>query len=63
MIQRLPYMTLAVVISTACAVQLASAQQPPPPAAKKNYRQFLSITDDTGASTGWDPVGTWDVLR
>lgn len=37
MIRRFPYMTLAVVIATACAVQLASAQQPPPPAAKKNY--------------------------
>jgi len=37
MIRRLPCMTLAVVIATACAVQLASAQQPPPPAAKKNY--------------------------
>ena len=30
-------------------------------AVKKNYRQFLQITDDSGLSTGFDNVGSWNV--
>jgi hypothetical protein len=29
----------------------------------KNYKQYLQITDDAGASTGFDNVGSWSVLR
>lgn len=28
-----------------------------------NYKQFLSITDDSGISTGFDRVGFWSVKR
>lgn len=33
------------------------------PATGKNYKQYLKITDDAGASTGFDHVGSWSVLR
>jgi len=29
----------------------------------KNYKQYLQITDDAGASTAFDNVGSWGVLR
>ena len=29
----------------------------------KNYKQYLQITDDAGASTGFDNVGSWSVVR
>jgi len=29
----------------------------------KNYKQYLQITDDAGASTGFDSVGSWSVVR
>jgi hypothetical protein len=29
----------------------------------KNYKQYLQITDDAAASTGFDNVGSWSVLR
>ena len=32
-------------------------------AVKKNYRQFLQITDDSGLSTGFDNVGSWNVSK
>ena len=32
-------------------------------AVKKNYRQFLQITDDSGLSTGFDAVGSWNVAK
>jgi hypothetical protein len=28
-----------------------------------NYKQYLKITDDAGASTGFDKVGSWSVTR
>jgi len=33
------------------------------PATGKNYQQYLKITDDSGASTGFDDVGSWSVLK
>jgi hypothetical protein len=32
-------------------------------AIKKNYKQFLKITDDAGSSTDFDRVGSWKVTR
>jgi hypothetical protein len=29
--------------------------------AKGGYKQFLKITDDVGASTGFDRVGSWKI--
>jgi hypothetical protein len=29
----------------------------------KNYKQYLKITDDAGASTAFDTVGSWSVVR
>ena len=33
------------------------------PATGKNYKQYLKITDDSGAPTPFDNVGSWSVLN
>jgi hypothetical protein len=32
-------------------------------AVMNNYKQYLTITDDAGLSTGFDKVGSWSVTR